>query len=33
MQDGRIAWTNSNWVIASKSSDVPIDWSHREVDG
>jgi len=33
MQDGRIAWTNSNWVIASKSADVPLDWSHREVDG
>ena len=34
MQDGRIAWTNSQWVIAhiSHHQDRPRLFVHKEVD-
>ncbi|KAL7533620.1 hypothetical protein ACHAWF_004561 [Thalassiosira exigua] len=33
LQDGRVAWTNSQWVIAAKSRDRPVMFRHHEVDG
>lgn len=33
MQDGRVAWTNSQWVVASAGEQNHIYFDHEEVDG
>lgn len=32
MQDGRVAWANSNWVLASMKGPKPKFFAHKEVD-
>ena len=32
MQDGRVAWTNSQWVVASAGEQNHIYFEHEEVD-
>ncbi|KAL7526929.1 hypothetical protein ACHAWF_001973 [Thalassiosira exigua] len=33
LQDGRVAWTNGQWIVASKAVGRPRTFVHHEVDG
>ena len=33
MQDGRVAWTNSQWVVANAGDQNHIYFEHEEIDG